>query len=133
MYYTINKTTGRIDSVGIYPDAGIEDNGSEPFTIYDAWNYRFDFETKTWIYDPIIMIPTEITKLQCVEQLRIDCKYNDLITALKLDDTGWDMIRWEAAAVLVRDSQMVSNFAIALGMTSEDVDTFFVNAYKILL
>jgi len=96
-------------------------------------NYRFDFETKTWVYDPIIMIPQEITKLQCVEQLRIDGKYNDLMTALKLDTTGWDMIRWEAVAVLARDSQMVAKLAGALGMTGEDVDTFFVNAAKIYL
>ena len=133
MYYTINQTTGRIDSVGIYSDAGVEANGSEPFTIYDASNWRYDFKTNTWIYDPIIMIPTEITKLQCVEQLRIDNKYNDLIAALKLDSTGWDMIRWEAATTLARDSQMVAKLAGALGMSSDDVDTFFVNAAKIYL
>jgi hypothetical protein len=83
-------------------------------------------------YEPI-MIPQEITKLQCVEQLRIDNKYNDLMTALKLDATGWDMIRWEAAAVLTRDSQMVAKLATALGMSSEDIDTFFVNASNIYL
>lgn len=52
MYYAINQTTGRIASVGIYPDAGIEANGSEPFTIYDAFNWRYDFESNTWVFDP---------------------------------------------------------------------------------
>ena len=127
MFYEINNE-GKVISCGIMPEFGDIAKGDEPFTVQNAFDYRFDFETKTWIYDPIIMIPQEITKLQCVEQLRIDNKYNDLMTALKLDATGWDMIRWEAAAVLTRDSQMVSNFAIALSMTSEDVDTFFINA-----
>lgn len=97
--------------------------------------YLFDYvfndevEFESWF----VFVPNEITKLQCVEQLRIDNKYSDLMTALKLDATGWDMIRWEAASTLARDSQMVANLAGAFGMSSEDVDTFFVNASKILL
>ena len=74
-----------------------------------------------------------IDTMQHNEQLRIDNKYNDLITALKLDATGWDMIRWDAAATLARDSQMVAKLAGALGMTSDDVDTFFINASNIYL
>ncbi len=97
--------------------------------------YTFDHvfnnveEYEAWL----VYVPNEITKLQCVEQLRIDGKYNDLITALKLDATGWDMIRWEAAAVLARDSQMVAKLATALVMSSDDVDTFFINASNIYL
>lgn len=132
MKVKLNKE-GRIISVSMFNyDNGYQIDDSL-FTINEALNYRFDFETKTGIYDPIIMVPQEITKLQCVEQLRIDNKYNDLITALKLYATGWDMIRWEAAAILARDSQMVAKLAGALGMTSDDVDTFFVNAAKIYL
>lgn len=132
MYYKINNE-GKVISCGITPEFGDIAKGDEPFTMQNEFDYRFDFETNTWIYDPIIMTPNEITKLQCVEQLRIDNKYNDLITALKLDVTGWDMIRWEAAAVLTRDSQMVAKLGAALGMSSDDIDTFFVNAAKIYL
>lgn len=97
--------------------------------------YQFDHvfnnveEYEVWL----VYVPNEITKLQCVEQLRIDNKYNELMTALKIDATGWDMIRWEAAAVLARDSQMVAKLAGALSMTSDDVDTFFINASNIYL
>ena len=97
--------------------------------------YPFDhvFNTSEEYEAWLVYVPNEITKLQYVEQLRIDNKYNDLMTALKLDATGWDMIRWEAAAVLARDSQMVVKLATALGMSSEDVDTFFINASNIYL
>jgi hypothetical protein len=132
MYRYVLHPNGRIYSIGIQ-SVGIELTGDEPFTIDNAFDYLFDFETKTWIYDPIIMVPQEITKLQCVEQLRIDDKYDDLMAALKLDETGWDMIRWEAASILARDSQMVAKLTGALGMTSDDVDTFFINASKIYL
>lgn len=99
----------------------------------DGYPFDFIFNCKEEYEAWLVYVPTEITKLQCVEQLRIDNRYNDLTTALRSDATGWDMIRWEAAATLARDSQMVAKLAGALSMTSDDVDTFFINAAKIYL
>ena len=99
----------------------------------DGYPFDFIFNNKEEYDSWLVYVPTEITKLQCVEQLRIDNKYNDLMAALKLDATGWDMIRWEAAGTLARDSQMVAKLAGALDMSSDDVDTFFINASNIYL
>lgn len=96
-------------------------------------NYRFDFETKTWIYDPIIMIPQQISKLQCVKRLLDTNRYNDLMSALDADTTGVSRILFDAASMLSRDSNMVNQLATALGFSNEDTDAFFVEAEKIIV
>ena len=130
MYYTINKTTGRIDSVGIYPDAGIESNGSEPFTIYDAGNYRFDFETNTWIYDPIIMIPQSITRYQGMMYLYRIGRLKEL-EAKVVENDGEGEIAFYNSITWERGNPFVVGMAAFLSMTDADIDNFFIEAAKI--
>lgn len=133
LYYTLSNS-GLIVKCGYSKYFGIEVT-NEPFTnIEEAFNYRKNLETNEWIYDPIIMIPQEISKLQAVSYLLQIDKYNDLITALDSDETGVKRILFDAAHVLYRSSNMVNEIANALGMTTEeDKDNLFIEANKILL
>ena len=99
----------------------------------DAFNYRFNSETENWIYDPIMIVPKEISKLQAVKRLLDTGRYTDLMTALDSAPTGESRILFDAASTLARDSNMVSQFAAALGFTDEDTDAFFVEADKIMV
>lgn len=86
-----------------------------------------------WIYNEITMIPQEITKLQAVKRLLDTGRYTDLMTAIDSDPTGESRILFDAASTLARDSNMVSQFAAALGFSDEDTDEFFVEADKIMV
>lgn len=86
-----------------------------------------------WIFKQIIMIPKEITKLQAVKRLLDANRYTDLMTAIDSDPTGESRILFDAASTLARDSNMVSQFAAALGFSDEDTDEFFVEADKIMV
>lgn len=131
MEYTINNESGRISHILIAPHEKME---CFPFSSIDqSVDYRFDFETNTWIYDPVIMIPQEITKLQCVKLLLDTNRYNDLMSALDADTTGVSRILFDAASTLSIDSNMVNQLATALGFSNEDTDAFFVEAEKIIV
>jgi hypothetical protein len=108
-------------------------DGSEPFTSSDIINWRKDFATNKWIYNPQIMVPQSISKLQCVAYLLKINRYNELMAIINADATGVSQILFDAAAVLDRDSNMVNQIAAALGFSSEDTDDFFVEASKILV
>lgn len=84
-------------------------------------------------YNPIIMTPQTISKLQAVSQLLNLGRYEELMTILDSDPTGVKRILFDAAHQLDRDSSMVNEIALALEFTSEDTDTFFIEAYKILV
>lgn len=78
-------------------------------------------------------IPSPISKLQAISHLIALGKYKDLIAALDLDTTGVKRILFESAHQLDRESTMVNEMAVALGMSSNDIDTFFADASKILI
>lgn len=86
-------------------------------------------EFEAWLLE----VPASITKLQAVKQLLTLGLYNDLIAALESDITGESKILFDSASRLDRNSNMVNNIATALGMSSDDVDTFFVEANQILI
>lgn len=108
-------------------------DGTEPFTGFDIMDYRKDLSTNEWIYDPIIMIPEKISKLQAVSHLLAIDRYVDLINVLNTDDTGKKKILFDAAHELDRESGMVKGIGTALGFDSKGIDDFFVDANKILV
>lgn len=127
-----------LDSNGKISEIGYVSNYSttittEPFGLNTAFDYRFDFENKTWIYDPIMIVTQSISKLQCVAYLLEIGRYAELMAIIDADTTGVSQILFDAAAVLDRDSNMVNQIAAALGFSSEDTDDFFVEASKILV
>ena len=97
--------------------------------------YPFDYvfpamsEYEAWL----VYVPATISKLQCVKRLLDTGRYTDLMTTIDSDPTGESRILFDAASTLARDSNMVSQFAAALGFTDEDTDEFFVEADKIMV
>jgi hypothetical protein len=131
MRYSIDKN-GRISAIGS-GNYEHELTNKEPFTMQDSQDWRKDLETNEWIYDPIIMIPQKISKLQAVSHLLKINRYNDLMTALNTDETGEKRILFDAAHELYRDSNMVNEMAQVLGMSNEEIDNLFIEANKILV
>lgn len=86
-------------------------------------------EFNAWLTE----VPVSITKLQAVKQFLIEGTYNNLIAALEADATGESKILFDSAHRLDRESKMVNNIALVLNMTSDDVDTFFIDASKIIV
>lgn len=129
--YKLDKD-GRVVACGYIDGLGdIELKGDEPFSGLDAIDYQYDKTTMKWIYKPTIMIPQQISRLQCVKRLLDTNRYADLMAALNSDQSGVSRILFDAAAVLSRDSNMVNQLATALGFSNEDTDAFFVEAEKI--
>lgn len=107
--------------------------GDEPFSGFEIVDYRKNLETNEWIFDPIIMIPQEITKIQAVKRLLDVDKYNELLMALDADLTGESRILFDAAHKIYRESNMVAQIGVALGFSSYDIDELFIEASKILV
>lgn len=124
---------GNVVACGYLSTFEYEVKEDDPFTGFDISDYRKDLITNQWIYDPFIMVPTSITKLQAVSRLLEIDKYNDLMTALDADVTGVDRILFDAAHQLDRDSAMVAKMAVALGFDEAGTDEFFIEASKILV
>lgn len=130
MYYTVNEQTGRIISCGISSSFGSLAKGNEPFTIYNAFDYRYDFLTETWVYDPIIPVPQSITRYQGMMHLYRIGRLKELETkVIELDGEGeiafYNSINWE------RTNSFVIAMALLLSMTDSDIDNFFIEAAKI--
>lgn len=94
--------------------------------------YPFDyvFDTIEELDAFIVSVPQTITKFQASKQLREMGKYQDLMTILDLDPTGDAKIDWTDAQNLNRNHELVLGLAQALGMDSNGVDDFFVEANK---
>jgi len=130
MKYSLDNS-GRISSIGIFDKYEFDEN--TPFYIINFENWRKDLITNEWIYDPIIMVPQEISKLQAVSRLLEIGRYNDLIIALDSDETGIKRILFDAASDLYRNSNMVNEIAVVLGFSNDDIDNFFTEASKIMV
>lgn len=129
--YNINSQ-GYITEIGYLKHYSIELT-DEPFSMHDFQAWQKDLNTGEWKYNPIIMVPQSISKLQAVSHLLATERYNDLMTALDADKTGVKRILFNAAHQLDRDSTMVNEMVLALGFSDEDTDTFFNEANKILI
>ena len=99
----------------------------------DGFQFDYVFATQDDLDAFIVSVPQTISKLQAVAQLLQINRYADLMAALNADTTGISRILFDAAAVLDRSSNMVNQMGAALGMSSDDVDDFFVSASKILV
>jgi hypothetical protein len=86
-------------------------------------------EYEAWL----VYVPPFISKLQAVSHLLAIDRYNDLMTALDADATGTKRILFDAAHQLDRSSTMVNEMGVALGFSSEELDTLFVEADRILV
>lgn len=90
----------KLDDEGRFLFVNSEGDEELPFSIDEAINYRFDFESKTWIYDPIIMIPQSITRYQGMIYLYRIGKLKEL-EAKVIENAGeveiafYNSINWE--------------------------------------
>lgn len=132
MKYKLNDD-GCVIGVGFDPAFDRAFNGDEPEQGIALMNWRYDAENKQWIYSKNMIVPQQISKLQAVKRLLDTGRYTDLMTALDRDPSGVSRILFEAASTLSRDSNMVSQFAAALGFSDKDTDEFFVEADKIMI
>lgn len=99
----------------------------------DGYPFDYVFNTQEELDAWMVYVPQTISKLQCVKLLLERNRYTELITAIDSDTTGVSRILFDAAAILDRNSTMVNQFANILGFSSEDTDSFFVEASKILI
>jgi len=129
--YSIDKN-GRISAIG-RGDYEHVLKGNDPFGMHDCQHWQKDHSTGEWKYNPIIMVPQSISKLQAVSHLLATGRYNDLMTALESDETGVKRILFDAAHQLDRESTMVNEMGEALGFSSEELDNLFIEANKILV
>lgn len=97
----------------------------------DGYPFDYTFADQNALDTFIVHVPESISKLQCVKRLIDTGRYTDLMNALDKDPSGVSRILFEAASTLARNSNMVSQFAAALGFTDVDTDAFFVEAEKI--
>lgn len=91
--------------------------------------FKSSEEYEAWF----LFVPSFISKLQAVSHLLAIDRYNDLMTALDADLTGTKRILFDAAHQLDRNSTMVNEMGVALGFSSEEIDTLFVEADRILV
>ncbi len=106
-------------------------NTFEKYAMQNSFEHIFytEAEFEAWLVE----VPVEISKLQAISLLLQQGKYNDMITAIEADPTGVKKVLFDAASVLYRDSNLVAEVAQDLLMSSEDMDTFFIDASKILI
>lgn len=130
MFYTLNQTTGRIVAIGLSAMYGDPADGNEPFTIYNCHDYRKDFETGEWFFDPIIPVPQSITRYQGMLYLyRIGrlAELKQKVTTLN----GEGQVAFENSINWERYNPFVLGMASLLMFTEEDLDNFFIEAVKI--
>lgn len=99
----------------------------------DGYLFDYVFADEAAFEAWLVYVPPTISKLQAVKRLLDTGRYTGLMTAIDSDPTGESRILFDAAFTLARDSNMVSQFAAALGFTDEDTDEFFVEADKIMV
>jgi len=106
---------------------------NEPFNICNCLDWRKDLNTNEWIYDPIIMVPQEISKLQATKHMLNIGRHDELMAIIDADITGETRLLYDASYQLYRNSGMVNQLGAAMGYDSDGLDNLFIEANKILL
>lgn len=127
--YNLSKD-GYVTEIGYVTSYNVELT-NEPFNMDSAFCYRFDFESKRWIYDPIIMIPQTITRYQGMLYLYRIGRLKEL-EAKVIEHGGEGGIAFFNSITWERDNPFVLGMAAMLDFTDEDIDNFFIEAAKIV-
>lgn len=79
----------------------------------------------------IVVVPTSITQRQCRLKLNQMGKYKDVVTFIENSEDDEIKIEWEYATEIERNNPLVSTLGEQLGLTKEQLDTYFVEASKL--
>jgi len=105
--------------------------GNEPFQNFGIIDYKLVNEE--WIYNPIIMVPEAISKLQATKHMLNIGRHDELMAIIDEDTTGETRLLYDASYQLYRNSSMVNQLGAAMGYDSDGLDNLFIEANKILL
>ena len=98
-------------------------------------NYSNNKFFYTYVPEPLIttknikIVPSAITKVQAMKQLKILNKWITFKTVLATNQDAQD--EWDLATELQRANPFVAILAPALNMTNAELDTMFINASKL--
>lgn len=79
----------------------------------------------------VVYIPTSITQRQCRLMLVQIGKYQEAVTFIENSQDDTIKIEWEYATEIERNNPLVSTLGEQLGLTKEQLDTYFVEASKL--
>ena len=88
-----------------------------------------DATAKATINKNTPVVPSAITKVQAMKQLKALSKWTTFKTVLATNQDAQD--EWDLATELQRANPFVAMLAPALNMTNAELDTMFINASKL--